>query len=320
MRIVFLGSDAIALPLLDWLVGEGASNGRIVAVYTQPDRPVGRGQKVQPNAIKTWALAKGIPVFQPAKLTEESRLELASFAPGLGLVMAYGHILKDAFIATPRLGMINLHASLLPAYRGASPIQTAVASGEVETGVSLMRIVRELDAGPVADFERVEIRPRDTALEVEAGLASACVPLLARSLPLLAKGELVFREQDRALASFCRKLVKEDGTLDFAQPASLLAARINGLYPWPSCSFDFGGVAIKAGQAEAVPGQRSEQPGTVLSGDGKSLLVACGEGVLSLLRLQRPGGRMLPCAEYLRGHPIPEGSLLVSKPMTRLKS
>src|SRR5688500_5197475 len=172
LRMVFLGSDAIALPLLEWIAGEGAATAELVAVFTQPDRPMGRGQKVQPDAIKSWALARGLPVLQPEKLTPQTREELDRFRADLGLVMAYGHILRDDFIATPRLGMLNLHTSVLPKFRGASPIQTAVASGERETGVTLMRIVRRLDAGPIADVERVAIDSLDTALEVEAKLSA----------------------------------------------------------------------------------------------------------------------------------------------------
>ena len=166
LRLVFLGSDAIALPLLYWLAGPGAEVAQVVGVFTQSDRPVGRGQKVQPNAIKAWALARGLPVFQPEKLTDDVRAQLAALVADVGLVMAYGHILRDEFMATPRLGMINLHTSLLPKYRGASPIQSAVASGERETGVTLMRIVRRLDAGPIADVERVAVALLDTAAAV----------------------------------------------------------------------------------------------------------------------------------------------------------
>lgn len=326
LRLVFLGSDAIALPLLDWLAGEGSAVARIVAVYTQPDRPVGRGQKIAANAIKTWALARAIPVHQPEKLTDDVRVQLAAFQPDVALVMAYGHILRDAFIATPRLGTLNLHTSLLPRYRGASPIQTAVASGERETGVTLMRIVRQLDAGPLADVEPVPVAPLDTALEVEAKLAAACVPLVARALPRLAAETLTFAEQDHARATFCRKLEKEDGALDFAAPAATLAARINGLFPWPACSVEIGGQPVKFGLAE-VAAERETTPGvatvstpagTVLGADTDGLRIATGEGVLRVRRLQRPGGKMLPAAEFLRGFPLAAGTVLPSRPLPAL--
>jgi methionyl-tRNA formyltransferase len=320
MRVVFLGSDTIALPLLNWLAGSGATQAQVVGVFTQPDRPVGRGQKIQANGIKTWALERGLPVFQPEKLSEESRQQLASLKADLGLVMAYGQILKDDFMATPRLGMLNFHASLLPKFRGASPIQTAVALGEPETGVSLMRIVRELDAGPVADVERVPILPTDTALEVEGKLSAACVPLLERGMRKLGEGTLHFVEQDRAQASFCRKLVKEDGVIDFSQSARAVASRINGLFPWPACTVELLGQPVKIGQAEVLDVASGHAPGTVLPSSSSDLIVACGSGQLRLLRLQRPGGKMLPSSEFLRGFQVPADTQLGSKAHTPLVS
>jgi methionyl-tRNA formyltransferase len=318
LRLVFLGSDPIALPLLAWLAEAGRSVAEVIAVFTQPDRPVGRGQKVQPNEIKTWALARGLPVLQPERLTPEVRAQLAALAADAALVMAYGHILRDDFIGTPRLGTLNLHTSLLPKYRGASPIQTAIVRGERATGVSLMRIVRRLDAGPVADGERVAIAPLDTARDVEAKLAAACVPLLARTLPRLAAGTLAFVEQAEAAATHCRKLTKEDGAIDWAAPAAALAARINGLFPWPTCATEINGQPIKLGLADVAVAEGAGDPaapGTVLGPDGHGLRVATGEGVVRLRRLQRPGGRMLEAAEFLRGFAIVPGTVLASRPM-----
>ncbi|MBC8040689.1 MAG: methionyl-tRNA formyltransferase [Opitutaceae bacterium] len=331
LNLVFFGSDPIALPLLDWLAVEGSAVARVVAVFTQPDRPVGRGQKITANGIKLWALARGLPVFQPEKITEEVRAQLAALNADVSLVMAYGHILKQDFIDTPRLGTLNLHASLLPKYRGASPIQTAIANGERETGVSLMRIVRQLDAGPVADVERVPIAPRDTALDIEQKLATACVPLLVRTLPRLATSELTFIEQDHAAATFCRRMVKDDGRLDFAAPAAELAARINGLFPWPACSVEIDAQIIKIGLADIFDAQAhpdichllSDKPvGAVVAVDGEGLLVKTMGGaetiVLRCLRLQKPGGKMLPAPEFLRGSPIATGTILPSQPLPLL--
>lgn len=318
LKLVFLGSDAIALPLLDWLAGEGSSLAQVTAVFTQPDRPAGRGQTVSPNAIKTWALARGLPVHQPELVADEARVQLARYGADVALVMAYGHILRDDFIGTPRLGTLNLHTSLLPKYRGASPIQTAIASGERETGVTLMRIVRELDAGPVAEVERTTIGPLDTAKEIEARLAAACVPLLTRTLPRLRDGSLVFLPQDFAAASFCRRLEKPDGAVDFTQPADSLAARINGLFPWPTCSVPLQGQEIKLGQADAVVGTGT--PGVVLGADTEGLLVGTRAGVLRLRRLQRPGGKLLSAADFLRGFPVPAGTVIASRAMPPLVS
>ena len=318
LKLVFLGSDPIALPLLNWLADEGSAFAQVVAVYTQPDRPAGRGQSVSANTIKTWALTHGLPVRQPEKMDDEENAQLASFGPDVALVMAYGHILRDAFSATPRLGTLNLHTSLLPKYRGASPIQTAIAAGERETGVTLMRIVRELDAGPVADAERTSIAPLDTAADIETKLAAACLPLLNRTLARLRAGSLDFAAQDASAASFCRRLEKADGAIDFTQPATTLAARINGLFPWPAGVISLLGMDIKLGLADALAG--SGAAGTVLGHDTEGLLVGTAAGWLRLRRLQRPGGKMLSAAEFLRGFPVPAGTVIASRPMPPLVS
>lgn len=315
LRLAFLGSDPIALPLLHWITGEGSAMARVTAVFTQPDRPAGRGQKIAPGAIKAWALARAIPVYQPAKLTDDVLSEFKSLGADIGLVFAYGHILPEAFIAAPRLGLLNLHASLLPKYRGASPIQAAIAAGERETGISLMKIVRELDAGPVADAERVDIGILDTSLEVGDRLAGACIPLLKRALPRLARGNLDFIEQDSSAATFCRRLRKEDGVLDFHKPAPVLAARINALFPWPGCSAEVAGQTIKFGRADAIEGSGTQPPGAVLGSDSAGVLVAAATGILRLRELQRQGGRMLPAVDFLRGFSIPAGTLLDSREM-----
>jgi methionyl-tRNA formyltransferase len=320
LRLVFMGSDPVALPLLDWLAGEGSGVARIVAVVTGPDRPSGRGQGVRPNAVGAWAAGRPFETLRPEAPDAQTVSALAALRPDLALVVAYGHILRDNLISVPRLGTLNLHASLLPKYRGASPIQTAVAAGDAQTGMTLMRIVRELDAGPVGAAEMVDILPLDTALEVEAKLAACAVPLLARTLPLLARGELAFRDQDASLASFCRRLGKPDGVLDFAFPAAGLAARINGLHPWPGVTVDLGGTPVRLGLADALTGTVPAAPGTVVDADAEGLLVATGAGILRLRRLQRPGGRMLGAPEFLRGFPLAPGTVVPSVTMPPLLS
>ena len=333
-----MGSDAIALPALNWLAAEGSGIAQIVGVFTQPDRAAGRGQKVAPNAIKLWALGRNLPVLQPEKIGAAERQQLADLKPDVALVMAYGHILSQDVIDTPQLGTLNLHTSILPKYRGASPVQTAITCAETETGVTLMRMVLKLDAGPVADVERVKIDPLDTASAVEGKLAAACIPLLARCLPKIAAGKEAYIAQDESQASYCRRLEKDDGVLDFELSARLLAGRVNGLMPWPGCAVVINGQVVKLGLAEVVDadlraassagaskddGARRAPstpglPGEILGADAKGLLVGTGQGILRLSELQRPGGKMLPASEFLRGFPVAAGTRLASRPMPPL--
>jgi methionyl-tRNA formyltransferase len=318
LRLVFLGSDPIALPTLDFLAGEGRALAEIVAVFTQPDRPHGRGQKLQPGPIKEWATARGLPVFQPERLGPDDVARVAGLGAEVALVMAFGQLLKEDFLATPRLGVFNLHTSLLPQYRGASPVTAAIASGEVTTGVTFMRVVRRLDAGAIVDTECVAIGAHDTTGTIEAALGVAAAPLTARCLAALREGRLVSREQDEARVSYCRRLSKLDGVLDFHRPAAELARRINALLPWPGCTIDLAGTPVKLGLAEPAPTTGAAVPGTVLAPEADALPVATADGVLRLLRLQRPGGKMLPAVEFLRGFTVPAGTVLASVPMPAL--
>ncbi|GAB5560110.1 MAG: methionyl-tRNA formyltransferase [Synoicihabitans sp.] len=313
-----MGSDPIALPMLNALVEEAAEAVEVVGVFTQPDRAVGRGQKIVPNEIKRWAIEQNIRVFQPSKITAEVNEELAELHPDVSLVMAYGHILKEGFMTIPSQGTLNLHTSILPKYRGASPIQSAVVSGDTETGVTLMRIVRELDAGPIADVERVPIERGETAADIESKLAEACVPLLRRNLPALAAGKLVFTEQNHREASFCRKLTKADGVLDFAAPAEILAARINGLHPWPGVRIEMSDHVIRVASAAAEEGHG--RIGEVTAIDDQAIVVGTGKGMLRLLRLQRPGGRMMPAGDFVRGFSVELGTTIPSREMPNLIS
>jgi methionyl-tRNA formyltransferase len=319
-RVVFMGSDPIALPALEFLAGEVEGAIEFAGVFTQPDRPSGRGKKLKANGIKEWALARDLPVHQPERLGE-GEVELLRRSGGeFILVMAYGHILRKAVLELPRLGIWNLHASLLPKYRGASPIQAALACGETETGVTLMRMVRRLDAGPMVDREAFPVERLETGATAEEKMAAACVPLLRRNLGALLRGEANATEQNENEASYCRKLEKSDGAIDFSAPAGTLARRINALFPWPGSSFDFRGQQIKVGLADGVKEPVAAPPGTVLGGAGDGLTVATGEGSIRLLRLQRPGGKMLGTSEFLRGFGILPGTVLPSAPMPDLVS
>jgi methionyl-tRNA formyltransferase len=317
-----MGSDAIALPALEWLWGEGRAWAEIVAVYTQPDRPHGRGQHLAPNAVKSWAAARGIPVLQPNKLDRGALEAFAALRPDAALVMAYGHILRQEWIDTPRFSIWNLHASLLPQFRGASPIQGAIATGVRETGVCLMRMVRALDAGPVLDRAIVPVDELETGATLEAKLAACCVPLLRRSLGAMLDDDPAVSGQEHDRATYTRRLRKEDGGIDFHAPAHVLARRINALFPWPGAFFSWDGDNIRVGLASARREDgKPAPPGTVLPSSGDALCIAAGDGaVLQILRLQRPGGRMLPAADFLRGCRLPAGTVLSSAPMPELVS
>lgn len=317
-QMIFMGSDPIALPGLEAIVSGKCGDIELVAVYTQPDRPRGRGKKVVPNEIKTWALERQLPVFQPEKMGKAERLEIEAMQVDSILVMAYGHILSQKLIDTPRLGIWNLHTSLLPKYRGASPIQCAVASGDSETGVSLMKLVREMDAGPVLDVARVRIGEEDTALDIEARLADACASLLAKGLPLAHAGKVELMEQDPSQVSFVRKLGKQDSELDFRVSSKVLARRINGLFPWPATRACLGDVSIKVGLAVAEDVSFSREPGSVIGIEEGGLRVACGEGSVLLKKLQRPGGKMLAAADFVRGFELPKNAVFESREMSEL--
>lgn len=317
-NLVFFGSDPIALPLLNWLRETPPAGVRLIGVVSQPDRPKGRGKKLAPNDISAWALEHGVELLRPEKPGPELEEYLRERQVDLVLVMAYGHILRKSLLAVPPLGFVNLHASLLPTYRGASPIETAVACGEAETGVSLMRIVPKMDAGAVCDVERVAVEPNDTGGSMRGKLAEACVPLLERGLPKLFDGTAEFTEQDPDEVTYCRKLEKTDGALDFTAPAEVLAARINGLFPWPGCYADYNGVRIKLKDACAETGHGA--PGEILAAHVDGVIVACGQGAIRIHELQRPGGKMLIAGDFLRGFELESGTFIEGGELTNLVS
>jgi methionyl-tRNA formyltransferase len=312
-RLVLLGSDEIALPA--FRAAAGLPGVVVVAVYSQPDRPAGRGQEVQPNAVTAWARAAGYAVRQPERLGPEHAAELAADGVDLGVVMAYGQILKDDFLAAPRLGLVNFHGSPLPALRGATPVEGALASGWTRTGVSLQQVVRRLDAGPLHAVEFLEVAPEEGRAALRARLGELAGRMATTVLPEILAGRSVPRPQEEAAATFTRRLTRADAALDFREAAATLAARLRALEGWPGSTFEHAGVVLKVGAAVAQPGVAPGAPGTILAADRSGVRVACGEGVLVLTRLQRPGGKMLPVGEFLSGHPLTPGETLASVPM-----
>lgn len=320
-RLVFFGSDEIALPALEAIRKELAGTVEIVAVFSQPDRPSGRGKTVKPNAISAWATERGITLYRPEKLGEDTPAILTGLGCDIALVMAYGHILKRALLDTPPAGFFNLHGSLLPKFRGATPVEGAIVAGESVTGISLQRVVAKLDAGDVVDSESFPLTHVATTESVRAQLALASVSVVLRSLPAILEGRATFRPQDESLVSHTRKIRREDSDIDFSASAADLAARVRALNPWPGVTVALGDLTLKIGLAEPAPEAivpPAASPGTVLGPDKRGLLVATGAGALRLLELQRPGGKMLPVPAFLAGYPIETGTLLPSRPMAPL--
>lgn len=310
-KIVYFGSDAICLPGLSYLHEQSSHLCTIVAVVSQPDRRQGRGKRLQQNPVAKYASAQGIPLLQPEKPDAALAEWLRAEEVALAYVMAYGHFLTQAVREAPTHGVLNFHGSILPAYRGASPVETAIALGETETGVCLMEVVKEMDAGAVADCERVCIEDTDTSSTVRAKVGQAVVPLLERTLSASLIGQLNFAPQDASQASFCRKISKEDGALDFAQSATAIHARLRAFIPWPGGYFDHGQTRIKVGQSSVVEANMTAAPGTVVA-IGEKIDVATTDGLLRIYELQRPGGRMLAVADFLRGYPMQVGEVLPS--------
>jgi methionyl-tRNA formyltransferase len=236
---------------------------------------------------------------------------LKSLEIDLVIVMAYGQILREAFLQIPRLGAVNLHASLLPKLRGASPIHTAMASGEAETGVSLMRIVKKLDAGPVADQEKVVIKDEWVVGDLIEAMSNACVSLMTRALPQLVNEKLSFEEQDSSRVSYCRIIEKADGHLDFSLSAADILRRFRAFQPWPGSHFLHGETMIRVLKARLLKSDFSELGGTVLKIDDDGLSVACGKDIIVLEEMQRAGGKVLDAKTFLRGYSIAVGDRLI---------
>jgi methionyl-tRNA formyltransferase len=315
-RVVLLGSDPIALPSFEAVA---ASPGiEVVQVWSQPDRPSGRGQSVQPNEVSAWALARGFPLRRPGRFDEAEDAALAGLSADLAVVMAYGQLLREPTLALARLGFVNLHGSLLPALRGATPVEGALALGLAETGVTLQQVVRRLDAGPVLARRTLAIEPGEGRAALRARMGIEAARLVTEALPALLRGDLRPEPQEESLATYTRRLRREDAGLDFTQPARVLADRVRALEGWPGSTCLLGDLRLKVGRAVATEAAATAPAGTVLAADASGVLVAAGEGALRLLELQRPGGRMLPAAAFLAGCPLPVGAVLASEPMPAL--
>ena len=293
MRIVFAGTPEFAAQHLQALLDAGR---QIVAVYTQPDRPAGRGQKLMPSPVKQLALQHGIAVYQPQTLRDPAaQAELAALAPDLMVVVAYGLILPQVVLDTPRLGCINSHASLLPRWRGAAPIQRAIEAGDASSGVTVMQMEAGLDTGPMLLKVTTTITAEDTGGSLHDRLATLGSQAVVEAVTKLAAGELRGEVQDDSLATYAHKLNKDEARLDWSRPAVELERLVRAINPWPICHSTLNGETLKIHAAQLGEGQGA--PGSVLAADRSGLTVACGEGALRLTRLQLPGGKPLSFAD-----------------------
>ena len=293
MRIVFAGTPEFAAEHLKALLG---TSHQIVGVYTQPDRPAGRGQKLMPSPVKQLALEHGIPVYQPQTLrAPEAQAELAALEPDLMVVVAYGLILPQIVLDTPRLGCINSHASLLPRWRGAAPIQRAVQAGDAQSGVTVMQMEAGLDTGPMLLKVTTAITPEDTGGSLHDRLAELGPQAVLEAIEGLAAGTLTGEVQDDAQANYAHKLNKEEARLDFSRPAVELERLVRAFNPWPICHSTLNGETIKVHAAELA--EACGAPGTIVAADKAGLVVACAEGALRLTRLQLAGGKALAFAD-----------------------
>lgn len=306
MRILFFGTPEFAVPTLRALL---ASSHEVVGVVTQPDRPKGRGQKVAPGAVAQVALEAGLPLLQPLKLSDPGvRAALAALGAELGVVAAYGKILPEWLLALPAGGMINVHASLLPAWRGAAPVHRAIMAGDAETGVTIMRVVKALDAGAMLDRVVVPIAPDVTSDVLERALAEAGAAQLVAVADRLAAGPLDEVPQDEARVTYAAKITRADSPLDWRQPAQAVHDRIRGLHPWPHASASVGGSRLILHRS-TLPGRvTNAAPGTIVAAGAAGVDVAAGDGrLVRLLVLQAEGGRRLGAAEFLAGRPLAPG-------------
>jgi len=307
MRVVFFGTPRFAVPTLEALL---ASRHDVVGVVTQPDRPRGRGHKVTDGPVKAVAVARGVPLLQPTTVKEPSVAEgLAAWQADLGVVAAYGQIIPTAMLALPRYGMINVHPSLLPKYRGAAPVHRAVIAGDAETGVTIMRVAKKLDSGAMFARTTHPIGPDVTSDALEDTLADVGAHLLVDVVDAIAAGTAHEEPQDERLVTYAARLTKDEGLIDWTLPAQRVHDRVRGLYPWPHAYTFVDGRRVIVWRTLPLGYPARSPAGTVIHADRDGLHVAAGDGcAIALLELQSEGGRPLPAADFLRGHPIEPGA------------
>lgn len=295
-----MGTPDIAATCLKKILADGFD---VVGVYTQPDRPKGRGMKLVASPVKEVAVAAGIPVFQPENFREEETVEqLRALQPDICAVVAYGRILPQKVLDVPKYGCINIHASLLPKYRGSAPYQWAVLDGLTETGVTAMYLTREMDAGDIIDISKTPIGENETAGELLDHLAVLGAELLSRTLTRFESGKVPATPQDAAGVSYAPMLDKSMCPIDWTKTAQQVHNHVRGLHPWPVATMELQGKTFKVHATRVVEG--SGKPGEILSLTKTGLRIACGEGAVEIISLQAEGGKRMAAPDYFRGHPL----------------
>ncbi len=307
MRVVFAGTPDFSAPILQAVLDSAHD---VVGVYCQPDRPAGRGRKLKPGPVKALAQAHALPVFQPASLKDPAaQQQLAALEPDLMVVVAYGLLLPQAVLDIPAQGCVNLHASLLPRWRGAAPIQRAILAGDTETGVCLMQMEAGLDSGPVLAEVRTPITADETGGSLHDRLSRLAAELLTAHLDDLAAGRLQPRPQDESRVTYAHKLDKHEAAIDWLQDAARLERQVRAFNPWPVAQAQYQGQALRIWRAVAREDSTQAAPGSVVAAGKQGIDVSCGRGVLRLLEIQLPGGKRLDAAAFLNARQV-EGVVL----------
>jgi len=308
LRVVYCGTPDFAVPALEALARLDEVGGEpveLVAAYTQPDRPAGRGKKLTASPVKQAALEMGLPVEQPRSLRdEEAQARLADYRPDLLVVAAYGLILPQAVLDLPRFGAINIHASLLPRWRGAAPINRAIEAGDTETGITIMQMEAGLDTGPMWHMLPEPIHADDTAATLHDRLAPLGATALIEALSRIVAGDGAPEPQDDALSCYAAKLAKPEGRVDWREPAALIERRVRAFNPWPVAQTTLEGQPLRLWGAGLAPGRDGASPGEVIAVTADGIVVQTGDGALELTRVQRAGGRPVAAADFARGRAL----------------
>ena len=300
MKIIFAGTPEFAIPTLQKLID---SKHEVVAVYTQPDRPAGRGRKLTPPPVKVLALQHGLPVMQPKTLRDnESQRALAELQPDVMVVVAYGLLLPQAVLDIPRYGCINIHPSLLPRWRGAAPIQHTLLAGDKETGVTIMQMNAGMDAGPILQQSKSAINTQETSGDLHDRLSHEGGELLLDTLKKLSANNISPQAQDEKSVTLATKFNKQDAKIDWSQSANQITNQIRAFNPWPVAHTNWSDISLRIWQAEPIPEQSSCPPGTLVKINPDSMDIACGDGMLRVLAVQLPGKTKQAFADFARGH------------------